>query len=76
MLVSDDGVAQINDFGMSRLLETQGFTTKILRNVRFNAPELMPITEEACDLLPTYESDIFSLGILFLQVFLNASIAN
>ena len=74
VLVSDDGVAQINDFDMSRILETQGFTTKILRNIRFNAPELMPITEETCDILPTFQSDIFSLGILFLQVFLTASI--
>lgn len=69
VLVSELGVAQINDFGMSRILETKGFTTTILRNIRFNAPELMPITEDACEILPTYESDIFSLGILFLQLF-------
>jgi len=70
VLVSENGDAQINDFGMSRILETKGFTTTILRNIRFNAPELMPITEDASDnILPTYESDIFSLGILFLQLF-------
>jgi len=69
VLVSENGDAQINDFGMSRILETKGFTTTILRNIRFNAPELMPITEDTSDILPTYESDIFSLGILFLQLF-------
>jgi len=69
ILVSDDGVAQINDFGMSQILDVQGFSTEILRNIRFNAPELMPITGEPCDIRPTFESDIFSLGILFLQVF-------
>jgi serine/threonine protein kinase len=69
VLVSDQGIAQINDFGMSAILDTQGFTTKILRNVRFNAPELMPISEEASNVLPTFKSDIFSLGILFLQLF-------
>ena len=69
VLLSDQGVAQINDFGMSAILDTSGFTTKILRNVRFNAPELMPISEEASNVLPTFKSDIFSLGILFLQVF-------
>jgi serine/threonine protein kinase len=69
VLVSDDGVALINDFGMSRILNVRGFTTRILRNIRFNAPELMPISEQPTDIHPTFESDIFSLGMLFLQVF-------
>jgi len=69
VLVSDDGVAQINDFGMSRMLDTKGFTTKTLRNIRFTAPELFPINEEACDNHPTFASDIFSIGMLFLQLF-------
>jgi hypothetical protein len=37
-------------------------------NARFTAPELMPIDEGALDVRPTRESDIFSLGILLLQV--------
>ena len=68
MLVTDEGVAQINDFGMSRIWNVQGFTTKIFHNIRFTAPELMPIKEEPSDIYPTFQSDIFSLGILFLQV--------
>jgi serine/threonine protein kinase len=68
VLVTDAGVAQINDFGMSRILNMQGFTTKILHNIRFTAPELMSITEALSDIHPTFQSDIFSLGILFLQV--------
>jgi serine/threonine protein kinase len=69
VLVSDEGVAQINDFGMSRMLDTKGFTTKTLHNIRFTAPELLPIDEAACDVRPTFETDIFSLGMLFLQLF-------
>jgi serine/threonine protein kinase len=68
VLVTDTGVAQINDFGMSRILGEQGFTTKIFHNNYFTAPELMPIKDEPSDVLPTFQSDIFSLGILFLQV--------
>jgi len=69
VLVSDDGVAQINDFGMSRILDVRGFTTRVLRNIRFNAPELMPISEQPFDIRPAFGSDIFSLGMLFLQLF-------
>jgi len=69
VLVSDGGVALINDFGMSRILNVRGFTTRILRKIRFNAPELMPIREQPSDVGPTFGSDIFSLGMLFLQLF-------
>jgi len=69
VLVSDNGVAQLNDFGISHIIDVQGFTTKIMRNIRFTAPELMPITEETSELHPTFQSDIFSLGILLLQLF-------
>ena len=68
MLVTDSGVAQLNDFGMSQLLDIQGFTTKVMRNVRFSAPELMPITEVASDIHPTPQSDVFGLAMLLLQV--------
>ena len=40
------------------------------RNIRYTAPELMSISldEDAPDERPTLQSDIFSLGILLLQV--------
>lgn len=69
VLVSDNGVAQVNDFGISQIIGVRGFTTKILHNIRHNAPEIMPIREEDEEnLRPTKQSDIFSLGILLLQV--------
>ena len=41
------------------------------RNIRYTAPELMPVyamDEDTPDEPPTLQSDIFSLGILLLQV--------
>ena len=66
--MSDDGAAQLNDFGISHILDVQGFTTKIMRNVRFTAPELMPIEEVESDVKPTFRTDVFSLAMLLLQV--------
>lgn len=69
VLMTDDGVAQVNDFGVSQIIGVRGFTTKIFHNIRHNAPEIMPIKEEDDqDVKPTKQSDIFSLGILLLQV--------
>jgi len=59
--------AQITDFGLAQILDVKGFTTMTQRNVRFTAPELMPLDDIATR--PTRESDIFSLGILLLQLF-------
>jgi len=73
ILISDRGLAQITDFGIARILGVKGFTTTLFgRNVRHAAPELMPIvTEEGVEeaILPTTASDIYSLGILLLQLF-------
>ena len=71
ILVSEHGVAQITDFGIARILGVRGYTTTVAsRNVRYAAPELLPIDTETDieDARPTTRSDIFSLGILFLQV--------
>ena len=38
------------------------------RNIRYAAPELRPLSDDMHDVRPTAESDIFSLGILLLQV--------
>jgi len=53
---------------LARILDVYGFEEEIIgRNVRFTAPELMPMDDAF--VLPTCESDIFSLGILLLQLF-------
>jgi len=67
ILISDKIQAQITDFGLARILDVTGFTTMTQRNVRFTAPELMPLDDIVTR--PTRESDIFSLGILLLQLF-------
>lgn len=66
--MTDQGVAQINDFGVSQIIGIKGFTTKILGNIRHNAPELMPIEEVKYAIKPTTQTDIFSFGILLLLV--------
>jgi serine/threonine protein kinase len=68
ILVSDQGVAQITDFGIARILGVEGYTTMI-RNVRYAAPELRPLGDiDLEQVRPTTASDIFSFGILLLQV--------
>ncbi|KAF7979912.1 hypothetical protein HWV62_40312 [Athelia sp. TMB] len=68
VMISDNGVAQIVDFGVSVIPNLAGFTTVINWNARHSAPELLPVAE-ALPQKPTKESDIFSLGILLLQLF-------
>jgi len=70
ILVSEEGTAQITDFGIARILGVRGYTTLTCRNVRYSAPELRPLTDDDIqNVRPTTASDIFSLGILFLQLF-------
>ncbi|KIM76409.1 hypothetical protein PILCRDRAFT_649099 [Piloderma croceum F 1598] len=69
VLVTDNGVAQLKGFGRSRIQDVRGFDRKIQRNVRFTAPELFPITQPSSDIYPTFQSDIFSLAMLLLQLF-------
>lgn len=68
ILISDAGRAQIADFGVSVIPELKGFTTTTNRNVRHSAPELVPLSEYAEPTKPTQQGDIYSLGILLLQV--------
>ncbi|KZP08193.1 kinase-like protein [Athelia psychrophila] len=69
ILISDNGAAQLNDFGTSQTLDFQGFTTKAWRNMRYTAPEILPMIETPIEPRPTMQSDIFSLGMLFLVLF-------
>jgi serine/threonine protein kinase len=69
VIITDDGRAQINDFGLARILNVDGYDEDdVIRNVRYTAPELMPINLDELYALPTLESDIYSFGILLLQV--------
>jgi len=76
VVVSDQLKAQITDFGIAQIVDVRGFTTVTERNIRYTAPELMPEASDKLDseasvttIPPTKRSDIFSLGILFLQLF-------
>ncbi|KAF7987028.1 hypothetical protein HWV62_139 [Athelia sp. TMB] len=68
IMISDSGHAQIADFGVSIIPGLSGFTTVINWNARHSAPELLPITDSV-PVKPTKETDIFSLGILLMQLF-------
>jgi len=69
IIISDRHEAQITDFGLSRILDVKGYTTMTMRNVRHAAPELRPNADvDMLTVRPTTQSDIYSLGILFLQV--------
>ncbi|KAF7973154.1 hypothetical protein HWV62_15933 [Athelia sp. TMB] len=63
--ISNTGRAQVADFGVASVPGIQGSSS---RNVRHSAPELLPLNASVWG-EPTKESDIFSLGILFLQLF-------
>ncbi|KZV86120.1 WD40 repeat-like protein [Exidia glandulosa HHB12029] len=66
VLVSDDGVARLCDFGLSRLLEQSQSTTHTgaKGTLRFMAPEL--VLED--DARHTYSSDIWTCGCLCIEV--------
>ncbi|KAF7983539.1 hypothetical protein HWV62_21104 [Athelia sp. TMB] len=66
VLISDSGPAQLNDFGTSRVFDVQGFTTKVMRNMRYTAPELILLEDAEENPRPTTQSDIFSLAMLLL----------
>lgn len=63
-----NGVPKIIDFGVGRILSIEGYTTITQMNARFAPPERLIQTETSDILRPTKEGDIWSLGMLFLQV--------
>jgi len=75
IIVSENYQAQITDFGIAQILDVTGFTTTTRNpgNIRFTAPEMMPdVNPDETPMpaiRPTFKSDIFSLGILLLQLF-------
>jgi len=61
--VTKDGQVKIMDLGMGKIENVGGCTTTFVPNPRYFAPELF---DE--DFRPTYESDIYSFGMLLLQI--------
>ncbi|TEB37673.1 kinase-like protein [Coprinellus micaceus] len=80
ILVNDDGHACLADFGLSRILEVRGFTTKSSGGTcRWMAYELVvpPEDEEDNDdYVPplTRETDVWAFGMTILQVVLTGSV--
>ena len=76
-MISDDNHAQITDFGIAHIVDVPiEFTRTINNNDRFEAPELMGTDlNPQLSAGPTFESDIYSLALLFLQVSLNILLA-
>ena len=72
MLIGDDGVAKICDFGYVRLVHWQGID-EISADIQFvdtnwyTAPELL-ITPRNPSPIPTFEGDIYVLGCTVLEV--------
>lgn len=70
-MIDDHGNAKLSDFGISRMLESRGFTTKtVAGTVRWMAMELLLDDDETSeDAIPvTVESDVWSFGMTILEV--------
>jgi serine/threonine protein kinase len=70
--VNDEGEACITDFGLARILEASGFTTKSVGGTcRWMAYELIaPSDEEEEEVIPqvTVATDIWAFGMTVLEV--------
>jgi serine/threonine protein kinase len=72
VLISDDGVGQLCDFGLVSLAETQGptgltTTSPYGGTARYKAPELVPSRDNR-DPKPNYASDIYAFGCITYEV--------
>jgi len=62
--VTTAGQVKILDFGMGKIEDVGGCTTVFMPNPRYFAPELF----KEDGIRPTYQSDIYSFGMLLLQI--------
>jgi len=78
ILIDDNGEVRLTDFGLSRILQTSGFTTKTASGtLRYMAPELVEICEESAEEEEEEESaprvtvgtDVWAFGMTVTEVF-------
>jgi serine/threonine protein kinase len=77
-MISDDGTPLVKDTGLCQIVERTEFTVSLVNGpCRWQAPEVLdPPEEDDSNLLSspyTRESDIFSFGMTFLEVFTGKS---
>lgn len=71
ILIDDDGQACLTDFGLSRILQTSGFTTNTPAGTsRFMAPELISSEDGDEESIPkvTKASDVYAYAMTVLEV--------
>ena len=69
ILIDDGGNALLADFGLSRILESTGLTTKsIAGSCRWMAFELMYADDPEAEEVFTTETDVWALGMTILEV--------
>ncbi|KIJ65968.1 hypothetical protein HYDPIDRAFT_110083 [Hydnomerulius pinastri MD-312] len=74
ILINDEGQAVLADFGLSRVLEVTGFTTKsVPGTIRYMAPELLnpnPTPETASGTIrTTKEADVWAFAVAATEIF-------
>lgn len=71
-MISDGGEVVISDFGLSRILDAAGFTTKnFYGSVRYTAPELLGFGGPSGSSQPirtTMDADIWAFAITSTEV--------
>ena len=79
VLIDDDGLPRLSDFGRSKFIDHRGFTTTLAGSARYMAPELITAEadvdyedDEAFDNEPppclTKETDVFAFSMVALEV--------
>jgi len=70
ILINDIGDANLCDYGLSRILEVSGFTTKTQSATwRYVAPELFQLDEGKGDPRVTVETDSWAFAMTVIEIF-------
>ncbi|KAJ6506036.1 kinase-like domain-containing protein [Mycena vulgaris] len=79
ILIDDQGVACITDFGLSKIIDENGFTTSSVGTECYMAPELFIVVLRGINPQPkhgsrtTKASDTYSFGLLVLEILTTVS---